>query len=176
MSTKSIPENSSRRRTRTYSASDSGLTKRFKSDSVQHTVSQPLSCSTDQCVPSCCGAELEIYSDGLQVDFFDDSCSSCYVVHKTVKEHSKVEEQPLGGFVALPPEIFHVVLSLLEILDIDALARTSAEMCAAVCGYVYTPVGLNSVLPQYSEGDFAEPMEFNQLGMYDNVMLFHNLA
>ena len=169
MSTESIHPRPARR-PRTYSESDSGsgFTKRFKSDNGQHAVSHPLSCSTDQCVPSCYGAELEIYSDGLQVDFFDDPCSSHYVVDKTAEECSKVEEHPLGSFAVLPPEMFHLVLSLLEISDIDALARTSAEMCAAVCGYVYTPVGLNSVLPQYSEGDFAEPVEFNQLGMCDH--------
>ena len=169
MSVKSIhprPGNSSRRRPRTYSDGESGLTKRFKSDSRQHAVSQALSCSTDQCVPSCYGAEFEIYSDGLQLDFYDDPCSS-YAVDKKAEECRKLEEHPLGSFALLPPEIFHLVLSLLEISDLDVLARTSAEMCVAVCGYVYTPVGLSRVLPQYSEGDFAEPMEFNQLGTYD---------
>ena len=160
------PGNSSRRRPRTYSDDDSGFTKRFKSDSRQHAVSRALSCSTDQCVPSCYGAELEIYPDGLQVDFYDDPCSPC-AMDKKADGCSELEEHPFGSFAVLPPEIFHLVLSLLEISDLDALARTSAEMCAAVCGYVYTPAGLNSVLPQYSEGDFAEPMEFNRLGTYD---------
>ena len=167
MSTQSVhplPGYSSRRRPRTYSDSDNGFSKRFKGDSRQCAVSQPSSCSTDQCVPSCYGVEVEIYSDRLQVDFYDDPCSLHAVNKKTEVECSKLEEYPLGNFAVLPPEIFHLVLSLLEISDLDALAMTSAEMCAAVCGYVYTPAGLNSVLPQYSEGDFAEPMEFNQLG------------
>ena len=168
MSIKSVHSssgNSSRRRPRTYSDSDSGPTKRFKSDSRQHAASQPLSCSTDQCVPSCYGTELEIYSDGMQVDFYSDRCSLYAADERAEVECSKLEEHPLGIFALLPPEIFHLVLSLLEISDVDAVARTSSEMCAAICGYVYTPAGLNSVLPQYSEGDFAEPMEFHQLGM-----------
>jgi hypothetical protein len=167
MSVKSVHPragNSSRKRPRTYSDSDSGTTKRFKSISRQYAVSQ--SCSTDQCVPSL-GAELEIYySDGLQVDFYDDPCSSCKADKKTEEEEcNKLEEHASGNFALLPPELFHLILSLLEVSDLDALAVTSAGMCAAVCGYVYTPAGLSSVLPQYSEGDFAEPMEFNQLGM-----------
>ena len=171
MSVKSVhprPGNLSRRRPRTYSDSnvDSRPIKRFKSVSGQYAVSQPFKiCSTDQCVPLF-GAELEIYSDGLQVDFYDDPYSPHKVDKKTEEEDcSKLEECPLGSFALLPPEIFHLVLSLLEISALDTLARTSAGMCAAVCGYVYTPAGLSSVLPQYSEGDFAEPMEFNRLGM-----------
>ena len=154
------PGNSSRKRPRTYE-SDSGFTKRYKSDYEQYAVSRPLSCNTDQCVPSCNGDESLFpvaHNDGLQLDFFDDYCLSNSIDKKS-------EEHPLGSFAVLPPEMFHLVLALLENSDLDVLASTSAEMCVAVCGYVYTPVGLNFVLPQYSEGDFAEPLEFNHLGM-----------
>lgn len=174
MSVKSVhpmPGNSSRKRPRTYNDSniESRPIKHFKDVSGRYAVSRPFKvCSTDQCVPSF-GAELEIYSDGLQVDFYADPCS---VDKKTEeKECSRLEEHPFGSFALLPPEIFHLVLSLLEISALNALARTSAGMCAAVCGYVYTPAGLKSVLPQYSEGDFAEPMEFNRLGTVYDVQI-----
>ena len=148
---------SSRRRRRTHEI-DSAFTKRYKSD-YEQDVSQPLSCSSDQSVP--CNDDSDVFSAAIdceqQTDFFDDP-----FIHYGIDE--KVEDHPLGSFSVLPPEIFHLVLRLLENSALDALASTSGEMCAAVSGFVYTLGGLNLVLPQYSEGDFAEPLDFNCLG------------
>lgn len=169
------PGISSRRRSRASESAngDSGPTKRQRtnvsfqlssSDHHQHTAShQPLLCSMefgDQRVPSQNGDVLLFSADpddGLQLSLFDSPSSS------TVKMEAG-RKHPLGYFAVLPTEIFHLVLALLENSDLGVLANASGEMCIAVCGYVYTPAGLDLVLPQYSKGDFAEPWEFTQLG------------
>lgn len=170
------PGTSSRRRSRVPEVVNNDVpTKRMKtsfsiqssaSDSDYHEHAPPqqsLPCRvgfSDQCVPSQGSDELLSMSSD-ELNFFDEPCLSKmkYVKVDTNKDH------PLGYFAALPTELFHLVLKFLDNVDLGSLANVSAEMCIVVCGYVYTPVGVCNVLPKYSEGDFAEPMEFTELGV-----------
>ena len=190
------PGISSRRRPRASdnSNSDDGITKRQKSNPniqsntkdfcMQAASLQPLSHMTcnlefgDQLVPSQSFGVFSVANEGFQLNFFDDTCNCLSSDNDTKVEVNK--EHPLGYFSLLPTELFHYMLALLENSDLSTLASLSAEMCTVVCGYVYTPIGLNHVLPQYSEGDFVEPMKFTEIGLLviklcifflDNIMV-----
>lgn len=150
-------------------SSNNGHPKRRRTDAsiVKCECQSALSFSaefSDQLVPSEGGDMLISVTPGddFQLNFFDDPCLP-NVIDAMVEVEAK-EEHPLGYFATLPTELFHLVLALLDNSDLGTLANVSVEMCIVVCGYVYSTAGLNNVIPQYSEGDFAEPMEFTHLG------------
>ena len=127
-----------------------------------HALSLPsvLEFSGDQHVPAQTGDELLTTSEDELNFFYEPNSPDKDDIITNAKE-----EHPLGCFLTLPTEIIHLILALLENSDLAALASVSAEMCVAVCGYVYTPTGLNNILPKYLEGEFADPMEFTKLGV-----------
>lgn len=129
---------------------------------TEHALSLPsvLEFSCDQHVQGQSDDELLSTSE-VELNFFYEPNSP----DKDDMVMNAKERHPLGWFATLPTEIIHLILASLENSDLAALASVSAEMCVAVCGYVYTRTGLNNILPKYLEGEFADPMEFANLGV-----------
>lgn len=168
-----------RRRLKSVEVGDNGVPKKRRriysniqssipdTDDYKHAPSLPsmLEFSCDQHVPAHSGDELFSTSDDELNFFYEPSSPNMEDIIMNANE-----EHPLGNFAILPTEIIHSILSSLEKSDLAVLASVSAEMCVAVCGYVYTPTGLNNILPKYSEGGFADPMDFTELGVSNSSL------